>query len=59
MIQLPDDRFVAVGRLHNDGKPYTVVCWLDPEKGTLTEALKLPSDGDTSYPGIVLHDRLL
>jgi len=48
-----------VGRLYDDGRHYTAVCWLDPEKGTLTEALELPSGGDTSYAGIVWHDGLL
>ncbi|MEQ9411798.1 MAG: sialidase family protein [Fuerstiella sp.] len=58
MIQLPDGRFVAVVRLY-DAPVRTSVCWLDPEKGTLTEALKLPSGGDTSYAGLVWHEDLL
>ncbi len=58
MIQLPDGRFVAVVRLY-DEKQRTSVCWLDPETGTLTEALKLPSGGDTSYAGMVWHDDML
>jgi len=29
------------------------------DKGTLTETLKLPSAGDTSYAGLVWHDDLL
>jgi len=58
MIQLPDGRFVAVVRLYD--KPVrTSVCWLDPDKGTVTESLKLPSGGDTSYAGLVWHDDLL
>ena len=32
---------------------------IDPEYGTLTEVLTLPSGGDTSYPGLVWHDGLL
>jgi len=45
MVQLPDGRFVAVVRLYHSsaGPARTSLCWLDPEKGTLTEALKLPS----------------
>jgi hypothetical protein len=58
MIRLPDGRFVAVVRLY-DSPVRTSVCWLDPEKGTLTETLKLPSGGDTSYAGMVWHDGLL
>ncbi len=58
MIQIPDGRFVAVVRLY-DGGQRTSLCWLDPDKGTLTETLKLPSGGDTSYAGLVWHDGLL
>ena len=58
MIRLPDGRFVAVVRLY-DAPVRTSLCWLDPEKGTLTEALKLPSGGDTSYAGLVWFDEML
>lgn len=58
MIRLPDGRFIAVVRLY-DSPVRSSVCWLDPEKGTLTEALGLPSGGDTSYAGVVWHDGLL
>lgn len=58
VLQLPDGRLVAVVRLH-DGKVRTAVCDLDPEKGTLTERLALPSGGDTSYAGLVWHAGLL
>jgi hypothetical protein len=58
MILLPDNRIVAAGRLY-DGQVRTSLLWLDPEAGTLTEFLRLPSGGDTSYPGLVLHGGLL
>jgi hypothetical protein len=58
MIRLPDGRIVAAVRLL-DGKVRTSLCWLDPEKGTLEEFLKLPSGGDTSYAGLAWHDELL
>ena len=58
MIQLPDGRLVAAVRRYDSG-PVTSLHWLDPEKGTLTEFLKLPSGGDTSYAGLVWHDRML
>ena len=58
MIQLPDGRILAATRLYTGGTR-TSLSWLDPEKGTLTEVLKLPSGGDTSYAGMVLHDGLL
>ncbi len=58
MIRLPDGRLIAVVRLY-DAPVRTAVCWVDPDNGTLTEALKLPSGGDTSYAGLVWHDELL
>lgn len=58
MIRLRDGRFLAAVRLY-DSPVRTSLCWLDVEKGTLTEALRLPSGGDTSYAGLVWHDDLL
>ncbi len=58
LIQLPDGRFVAAGRSY-EGGARTRLWWLDPEAGSLEEILTLPSGGDTSYPGLVLHDGLL
>ncbi|MCA9142442.1 MAG: exo-alpha-sialidase [Planctomycetales bacterium] len=58
MIQLADGRILAAARLY-DGSTRTSLCWLDAEKATLTEVLKLPSGGDTSYAGMVIHDGLL
>ncbi len=58
LIRLPDGRLLAAVRLYN-APVRTSLCWLDPKQGTLTEALKLPSGGDTSYAGLVWHDGLL
>lgn len=58
MIQLPDGRILAATRLY-DGGARTSLSWLDPEKGTLTECIKLPSGGDTSYAGMVWKDDIL
>ncbi len=58
LIRLPDGRLLAGGRSHV-GKPHTALAWLDPEAGTLTEFLTLPSGGDTSYPGLVWRDGVL
>lgn len=57
-IQLPNGRLAAVVRLY-DGKVRTSLCDLDAENAELTETLKLPSGGDTSYAGLVWHDDLL
>jgi hypothetical protein len=58
MLFLPDGRLLAAVRLY-DGKTRTSLCRIDPRTGKLTEALTLPSGGDTSYAGLVLHDGLL
>ena len=58
LLRLPDGRIVAGGRAY-DGGAHTALLWLDPEKGKMKEFLKLPSSGDTSYPGLVWHDGLL
>jgi hypothetical protein len=61
MIQLPDGRVVAAVRLYDkyDEKVRTALCWLDPKAGKLRESLALPSGGDNSYAGFVLHDGML
>jgi len=58
MLRLPDGRFVAAVRLY-DKQVRTSLCWVDVEAGKITEFLALPSGGDTSYAGLVLHDGLL
>lgn len=58
LVQLPDGRLVAAGRRY-DGQVRTSLMWLDAEAGTLEEFLALPSGGDTSYPGLVWHERML
>lgn len=58
IIRLPDGRIIAAVRLY-DGGARTSLAWLDAGAGKLTEFLKLPSGGDTSYAGLVWHDRLL
>ena len=58
MIQLPDGRIIAATRLYAP-KARTSLSWIDPVAGTMTECLELPSGGDTSYAGMVLHDGLL
>jgi hypothetical protein len=58
MIRLDDGRYIAAVRLY-DGGARTSICQIDPESAKLTELLKLPSGGDTSYAGLVMHDGLL
>jgi hypothetical protein len=57
-LRLPDGRIIVGSRLH-DPDAHTALSWLDPENATLTEFLRLPSSGDSSYPGLVFHDDLL
>jgi len=59
MIRLADDgRLLGGGRLYDD-RQRTSLFWIDPQSAELTEALALPSGGDTSYPGFVLEDDIL
>lgn len=54
----PDGRIIAATRLYSP-RARTSLSWIDPDKGTMTECLELPSGGDTSYPGMVWHEGLL
>ncbi|MBA2113717.1 sialidase family protein [Bremerella alba] len=58
LVKLDDGRFIVGGRSRTHGAKTTV--WeLEPKTATLTPLADLPSGGDTSYPGIVDHDRKL
>lgn len=58
LLQLPDGRLLAAGRDYVGGAT-TRLWWLDAELPKLEEIARLPSGGDTSYPGLVWHqDRL-
>ena len=56
LIQLPDGRWIAAGRVIENGIATTVLAELDVDNKTLRPMLTLPSGGDTSYPGLVWHD---
>jgi hypothetical protein len=58
LLRLPDGRIVAGGRLYDKGV-HTGLLWVDPKEGKVIEFLRLPSGGDTSYPGLAWHDGLL
>jgi len=58
LLRLPDGRFVAAGRFY-EPSAHTALAWLNVKEGKLTPFLKLPSGGDTSYPGMVFRDGVL
>ncbi|HUS93427.1 MAG TPA: sialidase family protein [Phycisphaerae bacterium] len=58
LLRLPDGRWLAGGRRYDGGVRMSLM-WLDPAAGKLSEFLRLPSGGDTSYPGLGMHDGLL
>jgi hypothetical protein len=57
-IQIPGGHWLAAGRMH-DGGTHTALCYLDVQNGAMTRLLKLPSGGDTSYPGLVWYNDTL
>jgi hypothetical protein len=62
IVEAADGRLAAAVRIHEseDWHPsHTSVCWIDPKSGGFEEVLRLPSGGDTSYAGLVMHEGLL
>lgn len=57
-IKISGDHWIAIGRMHQGGA-HTALTYLDVDNGTMTKLAKLPSGGDTSYPGLVWHDDML
>ena len=53
LMLLPSGDWIAGGRLWDPLR--TAVCLLNPESGSLSELVVLPSEGDTGYPGMVLQ----
>jgi hypothetical protein len=58
-IQIPSGRWIAAGRVLNNGIAATALAELDVDQKTLRPILILPSRGDTSYPGLVWHNDML
>lgn len=56
MIVLNNKSFLATVRLYGKDDARTSLCWIDISKSTLTEALTLPSEADSSYAGMVEKD---
>ncbi|MCB0629218.1 MAG: hypothetical protein R2824_04805 [Saprospiraceae bacterium] len=57
-VQLPDGRLICATRDYTGSDHTTVLAFIDTD-GEFTPILTLPSRGDTSYPGMVLHDDVL
>ncbi len=55
MVRMSDGRFLAAVRLY-DHKVRTSLGWIDPVTCQFSEALTLPSGGDCSYAGLVVHE---
>ncbi len=58
LIRHESGAWLAAGRIYKPAA-HTALCWLDTENHKLIEIAKLPSGGDTSYPGLAWHDGLL
>jgi len=58
LIRIPGGHWIGAGRMH-DGGAHTAVTYVDVKNGTMTKLLKLPSGGDTSYPGLLWYEKML
>jgi len=71
LIRIPSGHWIGAGRMHPrlrgdrlapaqaGGGAYTALTYLDVKNGTVSELFRLPSGGDTSYPGLLWHENLL
>ncbi|MBN2136786.1 MAG: hypothetical protein JW720_03165 [Sedimentisphaerales bacterium] len=57
-VKIPGGHWIGSGRMHQGGA-HTALTYIDAANGTMTKLAKLPSGGDTSYPGMVWHDGIL
>jgi hypothetical protein len=57
-IRIPSGYWIGAGRMH-EGGVHTALTYVDVKNGTMTKLLKLPSGGDTSYPGLVWYKDML
>jgi hypothetical protein len=58
LIRIPGGHWIGAGRMH-DGGMHTALTYLDVKNGTMAKLLRLPSGGDTSYPGLLWYENLL
>ena len=58
LIKIPSGHWIAAGRMHQGGS-HTALTYIDVKSGTMTKLAKLPSGGDTSYPGLLWHNDML
>jgi len=58
MIRLPGGAWIGAGRFLKP-RTHTALFELDVKSGKIANVLKLPSGGDTSYPGLLWHDGVL
>ncbi|MHC4741174.1 MAG: right-handed parallel beta-helix repeat-containing protein [Planctomycetota bacterium] len=57
-IKIPGGYWIGAGRMHQGGA-HSALTYIDVANGKMTKVAKLPSGGDTSYPGLVWHDGML
>jgi len=57
-IKIPGGYWIGAGRMHQGGS-HTALTYIDARGGTMTKLVKLPSGGDTSYPGLLWHNHRL
>lgn len=57
-IAIPGGYWIGAGRILTGGA-HTEITYIDFEKGCMEPILKLPSGGDTSYPGLVWYNDFL
>jgi len=58
MIRLPGGTWIGAGRFLKP-KTHTALFSLNVDSGKIGDVLKLPSGGDTSYPGLLWHGGVL
>lgn len=56
LVRLPNGTWLAGSRGYRE-RPHRTELWrVDPQSGEFEDLLVLPSDGDTSYPGLVVDE---